>query len=134
MTDVQDTIAKRINEITARHVPVAEGTWKPLHEDRDCACGQVWHVEADAPILGAFMDDPDGTWPEHYISAVARFVAHAQQDIPFLLETIEELRGVIAAIVHDTAGWDIHGGEDYYVSADLVDRARALLEKIEGTP
>lgn len=59
------------------------------------------------------------------------FIAHSRTDIPALLETIEEMRGVIAAMVHDTAGWDIHGGDDYFVSADLIDRARALLEKME---
>lgn len=60
--------------------------------------------------------------------------ADVAEHIPALLDTIAEMREMIAAIVHDTAGWDIHGGEDYYVSADLVDRARALLEKIEGAP
>lgn len=55
-------------------------------------------------------------------------------DIPALLETIAEMRDVIAAIVHDTAGWEINGGDDYFVSADLVSRARVVLARMEGTP
>lgn len=58
--------------------------------------------------------------------------ADLAEHIPALLDTIAELREVVAMIVVDTANSDI--GDDYFVSADLVDRARALLEKIEGTP
>lgn len=93
-----ETIALRLSEIEDRHVPVAEGHWHPLHETFDCECGQIWHTEADKAIFGALMDDPEGQWPEEFISAAARFAAHAQQDVPWLLQQLRQCRAALDMI------------------------------------
>ena len=70
-----------ISAIRERAVKAAKGPWKAYAEGRDMECGSsfIRTQGEDIELIGASVDDLD-------------FIAHARQDIPYLLDKIERLR------------------------------------------
>ncbi|MBL0319086.1 MAG: hypothetical protein IPP74_07335 [Alphaproteobacteria bacterium] len=89
---VNHILEKELSEIRKRCNAASQGPWKSYIEDRDHESGSNFIMIGagknrgdDIEIIGATAADQD-------------FMAHARQDIPFLLDEIEKLQALIEDI------------------------------------
>ncbi len=85
---------KRIKEIRERCVKATRSPWTMRHFQSGTVCVQMFDPEMSCHISGG--ERPPGVSEKDY--AVQRlcngnFVAHAREDVPWLLEYIDELLG-----------------------------------------
>jgi hypothetical protein len=78
-TEILAAIAQRCDQATA-------GPWKSYIEGRDHSSGDNFIMTAgpDIYLIGASIEDQD-------------FIAHARQDLPFLVQEVQRLRAIVAS-------------------------------------
>lgn len=88
---------QRLKEIQERIDALpSPGPWRECGADRGgCICHQVWDTTADGMVAiaqSARKNPTEEGFTEKSASAHAQFIAHARQDIPWLLSEIERLK------------------------------------------
>lgn len=87
--------AERLAEIQARADAATAGPWRECGRDRGgCVCGLVWSIPGDG-VVASTASDPDTPRSDEQVNADARFVAHAKDDIPWLLAEVARLQGAM---------------------------------------
>lgn len=89
----QLTLDERIQQIQERRAAITSGHWRHCKDDK-CICGIVSSVEMDVTVHAPVMDFYNEGIPlpdKEHAHADSVFIAHAPQDIDFLLATIDEL-------------------------------------------
>lgn len=86
---------ERLAEIRARADSAAPGPWEPCQAvDGNCHCGLIWSIPADA-VVCTVSKSGEEEYGEGFLHkaalAHAKFIAHAREDIPELLDWIDHL-------------------------------------------
>lgn len=82
---------ERLTQIRERLNGITSPTWRHCKDDK-CACGQVWAIEADAIVHTPVYDFHNEGVPmptKESQAANSVFIAHAPDDIRYLLELLE---------------------------------------------
>lgn len=86
---------KRIQEIRERHAASTPGEWVATHRHSQCTADDDEQSGLGLEIQGPPEASNRGQFER---GADARFIAHAHQDVPFLLAEIERLESVLRQI------------------------------------
>ena len=92
---------ERLKKIRERLKKATPGPWTACCRGR-CPCGQVWSQSADVPVLDVIRGEwgdpglPYGKIESKQSTANALFIAHAPDDIAFLLSLVETREAAIA--------------------------------------
>lgn len=108
---MDDETKKRIAEIRAREQKASLGEWD-TQDPSDASCGSLCtengchecHPTGTRWILGPQTDDDDSS---RLYPPDAEFIAHARQDIPFLLDALEKAHAEIDRLAEEVA--DLEG-------------------------
>lgn len=102
----------RLAEIRARAEAATPGPWEHEYDERD-----AWRVFGNPAMLTTVLTP--GIPPRY---SDAAFIAHAREDIPFLLAEVERLREGLREIAKVTKDYDSHT-----VERQVCDLAHAAL-------
>jgi hypothetical protein len=92
--NIEDNLTQRIAEIACRCEAARSAPWVAYIEDRDFSCGSSFIAigEGDDRDEDLYLTGDDRAVPV----ADLDFIAHARQDIPFLLAEVKRLQQIVA--------------------------------------
>ena len=89
MTNTGPLTNEELTAIKARCEAATPGPWKPYIEGRDHVSGSSFIMTGEGATRGDDIELTGATEADY------DFIAHARQDIPRLLEEVEELRKLV---------------------------------------